>query len=619
MKPETPLRCGPLVRYTSKSEAVIWVELAQNLEIEVRLWAVSPHRSRVPLVVRAWPVQVGESFYAWVACRFLLSKTWYEYEVYGREFGGGAKRLWPNSQLTLIPRPSIFRTLPGMSLDRLKVAYGSCRKGNSPLSSSEKDIGFDALRRMAERMHQSWNSRDQIWPHLCLFMGDQVYVDDLSKHAQAELRRIGPPRGVPKRAETFDQYAAVYREAWIETPEVRWLLSCMPSFMIFDDHEIHDDWNITEDWVAARRGSLAWRRTLRDGLLAYWIYQGAGNLPPGLWSRDERMRPLVPRIRRVVGDVTHRMERLFEAYATGRQRADWGCAFEAAGARILMADTRMHRKLTGRRLIMDEQAWKAFVANCKATTRRHLLLVLPGPFLTHRALHELLSIAGAYLEQGSAPGDLLQRGFTIEGIILLKSVLPGLVGKYIQEKAIDDPDAELWASFPTSFSQMLGLLEELYNGQGTLAKKSVTLLSGDVHHSFVMRGELNDTLRRSPFLNITCSPIRRLDESEDEKRNIYGGKWYDPLHWLRLFGTPPFVAEQRRRCRWYPLTKPDGQHRGLYTMDDWAFWGTSQGQEISGGFLGWIEFEGLRVRYGIERASPTNLMPIIEGKMLALG
>jgi len=42
------------------------------------------------------------------------------------------------------------------------------------------------------------------------------------------------------QAADFMEYCSLYREAWSE-PSVRWLLSVIPTAMIFDDHDVHDD------------------------------------------------------------------------------------------------------------------------------------------------------------------------------------------------------------------------------------------------------------------------------------------------------------------------------------------------------------------------------------------
>ena len=42
-------------------------------------------------------------------------------------------------------------------------------------------------------------------------------------------------------------------------PRVRRLLANVPSFMIFDDHEVTDDWNITPRWAKQTRANALGR------------------------------------------------------------------------------------------------------------------------------------------------------------------------------------------------------------------------------------------------------------------------------------------------------------------------------------------------------------------------
>jgi hypothetical protein len=61
----------------------------------------------------------------------------------------------------------------------------------------------------------------------------------------------------------------------------------VPSAMICDDHDIHDDWNISASWLAAMRATPGWNERGTSGLMAYLLYQHLGNLAPGAscWPR----------------------------------------------------------------------------------------------------------------------------------------------------------------------------------------------------------------------------------------------------------------------------------------------------------------------------------------------
>lgn len=62
-------------------------------------------------------------------------------------------------------------------------------------------------------------------------------------------------------------------------PEVRRVLANVPSLMIFDDHEITDDWNLDHDWVNGVYDKAAGRRAVTNGVLAYALCQHWGNKP----------------------------------------------------------------------------------------------------------------------------------------------------------------------------------------------------------------------------------------------------------------------------------------------------------------------------------------------------
>jgi hypothetical protein len=60
---------------------------------------------------------------------------------------------------------------------------------------------------------------------------------------------------------------------------VRRVLANTPTYMIFDDHEITDDWNITREWHDNVADSKCGKQIVTNGLAAYWAFQGWGNDP----------------------------------------------------------------------------------------------------------------------------------------------------------------------------------------------------------------------------------------------------------------------------------------------------------------------------------------------------
>ena len=68
-------------------------------------------------------------------------------------------------------------------------------------------------------------------------------------------------------------------------PAIRRVLANIPTYMICDDHEITDDWNITSEWIEEVKASKCGKQIIANGLAAYWAFQAWGN-NPGLYDDD---------------------------------------------------------------------------------------------------------------------------------------------------------------------------------------------------------------------------------------------------------------------------------------------------------------------------------------------
>ena len=57
--------------------------------------------------------------------------------------------------------------------------------------------------------------------------------------------------------------------------------------MIFDDHDVHDDWNTSGAWRRAYTAKPWWGRRIESAYQSYWVYQHLGNLSPGTRRRRD--------------------------------------------------------------------------------------------------------------------------------------------------------------------------------------------------------------------------------------------------------------------------------------------------------------------------------------------
>ncbi|GAC1362502.1 MAG: alkaline phosphatase D family protein [Ktedonobacteraceae bacterium] len=261
------LHIGPLVRATSTRTVVIWAELSEACDVELQLVPFASPENADPsaLSIRTSTVQVGGHYYIAPQVQGLQPSTWYTYAL---SLTSGGAALMPKSNFA---SRQCFRTfaLPGTVTDttderrELRLAYGSCRKG-------EQDA-TDALNALGTWLQQQYAQRDETWPHLLLFIGDQIYADE----PPAEVVRNHPH--LQQGAQTFEDFSILYEHAWAHDPGTQQALAAVPSFMIFDDHEVRNNWDVEPTWrdKVIREGG---EQLLVDALVAYWVYQGWGNL-----------------------------------------------------------------------------------------------------------------------------------------------------------------------------------------------------------------------------------------------------------------------------------------------------------------------------------------------------
>ncbi len=62
-------------------------------------------------------------------------------------------------------------------------------------------------------------------------------------------------------------------------PKIRRALAHIPTYMIFDDHDVTDDWNLTRGWEQEVYGNPLSKRMIGNALLGYLLCQGWGNAP----------------------------------------------------------------------------------------------------------------------------------------------------------------------------------------------------------------------------------------------------------------------------------------------------------------------------------------------------
>jgi phosphodiesterase/alkaline phosphatase D-like protein len=315
------------------------------------------------------------------------------------------------------------------------------------------------------------------WPDLLLFLGDQVYADDASPMTRELIRArrdVSEPPG--EEIADFEEYTHLYRESWSQ-PLVRWLLSTVPVAMIFDDHDIIDDWNISQRWLDDIRATDWWAERIVGGLVAYWVYQHLGNLSPASLAADELYRRV-----RAGGDAGEMLDAFARTADAQPETVRWSFDRCLGDTQLAVVDSRAARVLTeGARDMLDDDEWR-WLEDRLSEPSRHVLIASSLPVLMPRSIHDVERwnqqvAAGAWGRRAAMMAERMRREF----------------------------DLEHWPAFPRAFDRMMRLVGGLSRRDGP--PDSVTLLSGDVHHAYVARLVVEDGA--APVHQVVASPMRQ--------------------------------------------------------------------------------------------------------------
>jgi hypothetical protein len=289
-------------------------------------------------------------------------------------------------------------------------------------------------------------------------------------------------------------------------PAVRRLFAHLPTAMIFDDHDVTDDWNLSREWEEVAYGHPFSKRMIGNALFGYLLNQAWGNHPDAF---DEDLLDQARTSLSAPGGQAHDdlIDRLL--------RFDhWHYAWPTQPP-LVVIDSRTHRwrsELAARKPsgLMD---WES-LTDLQQTLRDlpAVLLVSPAPIFGVKLI------------------EAIQRVFTWFGHPLMV-------------------DAENWMAHPGAAQTILNIFRHKKTPQ------HFVVLSGDVHYSFVYDVELRGRVRGPDIWQICSSAIRNefpprlLDVLDRANRWLYSPR--SPLNWLT----------RRRHMRVIPR-KPEGTPHG---------------------------------------------------------
>jgi phosphodiesterase/alkaline phosphatase D-like protein len=471
----TGLLIGPLLRHVDTRSATVWVETDAPCTVDVA--GCSAHT-----------FTVAGHHYALVVITGLEPGTSTPYEV-----ALDGEKVWPPKDSTM--PPSRIRTYPEGGDPSFLMVFGSCRMAETDNPKERKRVGTDALAAYATRM---LGQEEIDWPDSLMLLGDQVYADETTEGTRewiAQRRSLKQKPGV--EVADFEEYTRLYHEAW-STPLTRWLMSTVPTSMIFDDHDVRDDWNTSQSWRDEMETTSWWPTRERGALATYWIYQHIGNLAPDDLDDDEIYAKVLAIGRD--GDAADLLRDFADRArqeVNGRKGTRWSYRRDFGNVRLLVIDTRSGRILSGGARSMVSDAEFEWIEEHATGEFDHLLIGSSLPWLMPHAISHLQSINEVACRR------------------------PGWRGRFA-EKLRQLADLEHWPSFRASSDRLTRLILRIAQTETA----TVSVLSGDVHHVYAAKAKFPVPVKASVF-QLVCSPVH--NRVPGAMRPLFRMAWWRPL------------------------------------------------------------------------------------------
>ena len=234
----------------------------------------------------------------------------------------------------------------------LSETAGSVR--TMPLPASMAPIQFCVVSCNGAQQPGAWEDLatfvERAQPSFLVMMGDQVYMDE--DEIDVFRAHLDSEPATRRRA-----MAEKYRHNW-SRDVVRRVLSRVPTYMLWDDHDIRDGWgSLASDspTLAARhaRGAEIFRKCsayFEDARDLYWHYQGCRNPRPG-----DHVDPLAP------GQADPSFPNYVASAVPRGQRVGMPYVFRCGRVMVLVVDARGERDVfRERRPILGSRQW-AFI------------------------------------------------------------------------------------------------------------------------------------------------------------------------------------------------------------------------------------------------------------------
>ncbi|WP_413935684.1 hypothetical protein [Nitrospira sp. BLG_1] len=279
-------------------------------------------------------------------------------------------------------------------------------------------------------------------------------------------------------------------------PKVRRALANVPVYMMADDHEVTDDWNLNPIWKDRVYTNPLGKTVLRNGILAYALFQGWGNDPDyfqsgpaaELLTRAQELFPTGATAPSRESEAAERINVLLGLDGAERPPVRWHYSVSCARHLLLALDNRTRRSFVSRIGPPGNIAISAIAEQVPEGP-------LPAGLEVLIVMAPLPIVGPPVFDEVVAP--LSYRVFDMISYVSHRNnQIKGMPGT--------NPDAiEAWAFDPKTMEAVLKRLEPY---------RRIVLLSGDVHNGstqFLSYWKKGDT-QPARFVQFTSSGVRNV-------------------------------------------------------------------------------------------------------------
>jgi hypothetical protein len=356
-------------------------------------------------------------------------------------------------------------------------------------------------------------------------------------------------------------------------PNVRRALANIATYMIFDDHEVTDDWYLTQDWRDKVLTSPLGVTVLRNALTSYALFQSWGNDPKRYQTGDHanlltQAQALFPASGGPATAAANALDVLY-GFGGSNPTVKWHFKVPSGPTTTVVLDTRTWREFPGRYappgLLSDVALEEQLPASLAPSPGAEVLLVIaPSPVMGLATIEEMAQPIGA-------------RGY----FDFTASVI---IGQEPQITGYLEFDMEAWAMHAERFEALLARFNEM---------GKVVILSGDVHYGFSAEVDYWKKAQPQPsrIVQLTASALKndwgvtpkRVLETVTVQELLHGAYypisrlgWSDPLDLVGNVNVPggALYRNQRAMLRRVPAVLPaDNWQPGssISVAPDWAW------------------------------------------------